>query len=202
MRSIIATKAKPTAPRNLEAESLLRLRNNLALWVHVKKFLRLTVKYAGWRLMSIKWNPSSWVGRWLLQTSHRTVVGTLKFKDLVQRIQNRTQSHMWIAGDFDYSDIAWPSRYIQSGSGYVTLHNNFVEILDDNWLGQVVEDETRLNNTLDLFLANNPSRINRVLVAPGISNHEAILVETCRQYCSSHQAESSSNTHVEERRLR
>ena len=105
-------------------------------------------------------------------------VSAAQFKESVERIQNRTQSHVWIAGDFNYPDIEWPSRYIKDGCGYVTLHNDFIEMLDDNGLSQVVEDETRLNNTLDLFITNNPSRINRVSVAPGISDHEAILVET------------------------
>ena len=59
-------------------------------------------------------------------------VSALQFKDFVERSQNRTQSHMCIAGDFDCPDIAWPSRYIKNGCDYVTLHNNFVEILDDN----------------------------------------------------------------------
>jgi hypothetical protein len=49
--------------------------------------------------------------------------------------------------------------------------------LDDNGLQQLVTEPTRGPNTLDLFITNNNTLINKVQVIPGISDHQAVLVE-------------------------
>ncbi|CAG2200381.1 unnamed protein product [Mytilus edulis] len=43
---------------------------------------------------------------------------------------------------------------------------------------QTVTFPTRLDNTLDLFLTNRPSLINRCSPLPGISDHDAVFIET------------------------
>lgn len=50
--------------------------------------------------------------------------------------------------------------------------------LHDYNLTQVVQDPTRENHVLDLFLTNNPSIVNRVSIIPGISDHDAVLIDT------------------------
>ena len=44
-------------------------------------------------------------------------------------------------------------------------------------LPKIVEEPTRLDNTLDLILTNRPNQINRIQVIPGISDHEAVFTE-------------------------
>ena len=56
-------------------------------------------------------------------------------------------------------------------------HDKFLEILDDYGLTQHVNKPTRLYNTLDLFVTNNPTLINKVEVLPGLADHNAVLIE-------------------------
>ena len=60
---------------------------------------------------------------------------------------------------------------------YPSLHTKFSEILDDDSMVQIVEEPTRKNNTLDLFVTNQPDKILRVDVLPGISDHDIAFAE-------------------------
>ncbi len=44
-------------------------------------------------------------------------------------------------------------------------------------MDQVVEEPTRDKATLDLIITNQPAKINRVEVIPGITDHDIPLVE-------------------------
>ena len=52
---------------------------------------------------------------------------------------------------------------------------------------QLVEVPTRINNTLDLLLTNNPSLVNRLEVIPGISDHDIVFAELEISPCSKKQ---------------
>ena len=41
----------------------------------------------------------------------------------------------------------------------------------------MVQEPTRRNNTLDLILTNSPSKIIRVDILPGLSDHAIVFVE-------------------------
>jgi len=56
-------------------------------------------------------------------------------------------------------------------------HEKFLGILVDNGLTQIIDKPTRHNNTLDLFVSNNPSLIQSTQVIPGLADHEAVVVE-------------------------
>ena len=45
-------------------------------------------------------------------------------------------------------------------------------------LSQMVTEPTRLNNTLDLFFTNLPTLIQEVEVVPGLSDHDAVIVQS------------------------
>ena len=42
----------------------------------------------------------------------------------------------------------------------------------------MVTEPTRLNNTLDLFFTNLPTLIQEVEVVPGLSDHDAVIVQS------------------------
>ena len=52
---------------------------------------------------------------------------------------------------------------------------SFVDVLNDNNLAQMVTEPTRGENTLDLFITNNESRILKLKTIPGISDHDGIV---------------------------
>ena len=59
----------------------------------------------------------------------------------------------------------------------ISYHKEFINILNDNGLTQLVTKPTRLENTLDLMITNNPTRVNSTDILPGISDHEISLCE-------------------------
>ncbi|CAG2203496.1 unnamed protein product [Mytilus edulis] len=74
---------------------------------------------------------------------------------------------------------------LESGKTYLTLkskkmvkHRNTSRLCrSHNSLVQLVNQPTRGNNTLDLFLTNKPSTIYRTEVCPGISDHDIVYAE-------------------------
>jgi hypothetical protein len=60
----------------------------------------------------------------------------------------------------------------------VSLNNKFLELVQDNHLKQVVTFPTRHENTLDLFLMNRPSLVNRCEPLPGLGDHEIVYIDT------------------------
>lgn len=58
-----------------------------------------------------------------------------------------------------------------------TAATQFVDLLDDLSLTQLITTTTRGNNTLDLVITNNPSLITACRVISGVSDHDAVLTE-------------------------
>ena len=94
----------------------------------------------------------------------------------LNRICN-TNCHVWLAGDFNLSGFDWLENNIKPNCQCLHLHEQFLGILDDNGLTQIIDIPTRHNDTLDLFVTNNPSLIQSTQVIPGLADHEAVVVE-------------------------
>ena len=56
-------------------------------------------------------------------------------------------------------------------------HKELINLLNDNGLTQLVTKPTRIENALDLMITNNPTRVNRTEILPGISDHEVVICE-------------------------
>ena len=56
--------------------------------------------------------------------------------------------------------------------------NLFIDLFVTHGLNQLVDCPTRDSNILDIFATNRPSLIADCKVIPGISDHEAVYVET------------------------
>ena len=82
-----------------------------------------------------------------------------------------------IGGDFKFSGWDRKAKCIKAGAKYTGLNYRFSEIINDNGLVQIVEEPTRKDNTLDLFLTNRPSKVLRVDVLPGVSDHDIVFTE-------------------------
>ena len=93
-------------------------------------------------------------------------------------LSNKTASHIWLAGDFNYPGIDWDHTTLKENCPHPTLHRNFVMCLEDLALHQVVKEPTRDENILDLFITSNETLVNRARVIPGISDHDAVLIES------------------------
>ena len=52
---------------------------------------------------------------------------------------------------------------------------------------QIVREPTRMENALDLIITNRGDNINKVMVIPGIGDHDALFVETTINTTNNHQ---------------
>jgi hypothetical protein len=91
------------------------------------------------------------------------------------RIGNRDENIL-LAGDFNFPGWNWKESKLKP-CNQPNLHHRFGEILDDRGLVQIVDKPTRDRNTLDLIITNTPSKVVRVDVIPGVSDHDCPLVE-------------------------
>ena len=83
---------------------------------------------------------------------------------------------IWIAGDFNLPDINWTDSNIIGSNYPLSVNSTFLDFVNTFGLTQTVDFQTRLSNTLDIFLTNRPSLINTPIA--GISDHEAVLTES------------------------
>ena len=99
-------------------------------------------------------------------------------ESLQQLCREHHSATIWIGGDFNLQDIDWTSDNITSHQYSITLNNAFITTFADTGLEQTVNEPTRKKKILDLFLTNRPTLVNRCMVIPGVSDHEAVLVES------------------------
>jgi hypothetical protein len=57
------------------------------------------------------------------------------------------------------------------------LHTDFMDVLNNNALTQLVKEPTRQQNTLDLILTNHPGKVIRTDTISGISDHDIVYTE-------------------------
>lgn len=102
-----------------------------------------------------------------------------EFEKSLEKICNRTSSHVWVGGDFNFPGYNWEKDHLKPGCNQPELTRRFLDIIADNNLTQTVKEPTLHENTLDLFLVNNPSIVYNTQVIPGISKdgHHAVYTE-------------------------
>lgn len=86
-------------------------------------------------------------------------------------------AHLLIGGDFNFPSWDWKNMCLKPNPVYARLHINFIHMLNDHGLEQVVNDSTREKNTLDIILTNHPNLVPRVEILPGLSDHCAVYCE-------------------------
>ena len=92
--------------------------------------------------------------------------------------QQYPRSTIWIAGDANLPDIDWELNAVNGNSNPISLNQLFLDIVYDNGSEQMVKFPTRKNNTLDVFITNRPSLIQKCKPVPGVSDHDIVFVES------------------------
>ena len=85
---------------------------------------------------------------------------------------------MWVAGDLNLPNVDWKYWTVNANDHPLALCNLFIDLFVTHGVNQLVDSPTRDNNILDIFATNRPSFIVDCKVIPGISDHEAVYVET------------------------
>ena len=84
-------------------------------------------------------------------------------------------SPLWIAGDTNLPDVNWQTNTISKHQYTKQINELFIDTFAMLGLSQMVTFPTRLHNTLDVFLTNRPSLVNRCEPIPGVSDHDAAV---------------------------
>ena len=64
---------------------------------------------------------------------------------------------------------------MKSGLGFPAIYEDFISLLDDFSLVQVVSEPTRGENVLDFFLTSNHTLVNDIKISPGIADHDIVV---------------------------
>ena len=83
---------------------------------------------------------------------------------------------------FNLPDINWEEEAVNPYATNSTASNQMLNIVKDSFLEQMVTEPTRItettSNVLDLFFTSNSTLVNKVEIIPGISDHEAVFIES------------------------
>ena len=83
-----------------------------------------------------------------------------------------------IGGDFNLPDINWKNLSTRPRPQYSnTINDKMIDIVSEHGLTQVVNENTRKNNTLDIILTTCPDFIDSVQITPGMSDHDAVVCD-------------------------
>ena len=88
------------------------------------------------------------------------------------------KSIFWLCGDFNLPDIDWEQNKIIGHQYSSSINQLFLDLINDLGLSQTVLNPTRGENILDLFFTNNLNLINKSTVIAGVSDHEAVLIDS------------------------
>ena len=94
-----------------------------------------------------------------------------KLRTSPKRASGLPNAHLFIGGDFNLAGWDWNTMTLKPRTPSPRMHHDFLSMVYDNGLEQLVKEPIREENTLDLFLTNCPQLVPRVEVVPGISDH-------------------------------
>lgn len=85
---------------------------------------------------------------------------------------------IWLGGDLNLPDINWKNVAIEGSRYPQAISDTFLEMTKECGLEQKILFPTRMDNTLDLFLTNRPSLVNRCEPLPGLSDHDIPYIDS------------------------
>ena len=97
---------------------------------------------------------------------------------VLQITQSNPKATIWLAGDFNLPDIDWNNETIIGNRYPKPVNEAVINMLHSCELEQMVDFPTINQNTLDLFITNGPTLVNRCEPMPGISDHEIVCINS------------------------
>ena len=85
---------------------------------------------------------------------------------------------MWLGGDLNLPDINWSTQSIEGNSNSTAINRRFLNCIHQCGLEQMVDFPTRQSSTLDLFLTNRPSLVDKCFPAPGPADHDIVCISS------------------------
>ena len=108
----------------------------------------------------------------MLGVFYRPPYNDLKpLEDLKIVLNEISQSELILVGDFNLCSIDWANVRALENSAKCEL---LLDIVQDNFLTQLVKSPTRGNNILDLVLVTSPDTVENISVGAPFSDHNSI----------------------------
>jgi hypothetical protein len=95
----------------------------------------------------------------------------------LSRINPSSKSVIIVGGDLNLGHMDWETLSVFPGKPNQKQHQQFLDIINDNSLTQVVNKTTCKDKTLDLILTNYPATVNKVKTLPPIADHDIVYIE-------------------------
>ena len=97
-------------------------------------------------------------------------------RDLEATVDSHKKSVIWVGGDLNLPDINWSSQSVEGNANAVAINQRFLGCIHHCASEHIVDFPTRLGATLDLFMTNRPSLVDKCRPAPGVRDHDIVYV--------------------------
>ena len=95
----------------------------------------------------------------------------------LSKINPISKSVIIVGGECNIGYMDWETLSVFQGKPNQKQHQQFLDIINDNSLTQVVNKTTRKDKTLDLIVTNYPATVNKVETLPPIADHDIVYIE-------------------------
>ena len=129
-----------------------------------------------WAKIHIKGAKDLYIGCFYMP--HRNPNDLVQLEASLAQLNGTRQKHIIVCGDFNCPDIDWSKHCTNPVADQWEVQQQLLDLSTSHRLTQIVEEPTRQGNILDLCLTNNPSLIKGVSVIPGISDHDAVIIDS------------------------
>lgn len=116
------------------------------------------------------------------RSSNLTIVGHDNETNLKKVLQEVSNKHVLILGDFNYPDVDWSTYTASPGSSMGCV--DFIQTIEDCFYTQHVHQPTRGTSILDLILSSDPDLVSnvQVLCHLGNSDHNMLTFTVHHEY--------------------
>ena len=135
-----------------------------------------------WVKVKVKGSSDLYIGSFYRSPDKNKPEYLQQLHKLLNKIPTDKGAHLWLGGDFNLPDINWEEESVGLYASNSAVAQQLLDTSRDFYLDQVVTKPTRVTETtaniLDPFFTSNQTLINKVEVIPGISDHEAVFIES------------------------
>ena len=135
-----------------------------------------------WAKLKVQGSKDPYIGSFYRPPENHDPECLNNLQKYIARIPTHNGAHLWIGGDFNLADIDWNDECVKPYPSHGPQCQQLLTISRDAFLTQMVAEPTRITetsaNTLELFFTSNDTLVNQTRVIPGISDHEAVFIES------------------------
>lgn len=121
--------------------------------------------------------PPTLIGAFYWPPDHKIKYMRKALKELKTVIQSVQPSHIILGGDYNLHGIDWNAYSAPPGTAHRKQAKLLLNTMEELNLSQMITFPTRGRNTLDLLFTDAPTLITSTEGAPGLSDHETIIVK-------------------------